>query len=323
MEEGLGSSMKLSVVIPCYCSEKTIRGVVEEAIDTIRKRGDAFEIILVNDCSPDRTWLAIRELCKAHASVQGVSLARTFGQHTAIIAGFRNVTGDVVCCMDDDGQTPPREMYKLVDPLVDPLEAHDIVIGKYGVKRHRAFRNLGSKIHDRMAVYLLNKPKDLHATSFFACKRFVIEDILKYTNPYPYMLGLLLRTTSDIVNVEIEHRERAAGKSGSTLKKLIGLWLNGFTAFSVKPLRMATLLGACIAGAGFLLGGYIVIKRLAYPDIAIAGWSSLIAANIFLGGMIMILLGMIGEYIGRIYISLNSSSQYVVKESVNTEKESP
>jgi len=307
--------MRVSVVIPCYRSEKTIRGVVEEIIDAIGRRAHAFEIILVNDCSPDGTWPAIRELCKEHASVKGVSLARNFGQHAAIMAGLRYVTGDVICCLDDDGQTPPREMFK----LIDPLETHDIVMGKYGVKKHRALRNLGSRINDRMAVFLLNKPKDLQATSFFACKRFVADDITKYDNPYPYMLGLLLRTTSDIVNVEIEHKERAVGQSGYTFKKLIGLWLNGFTAFSVKPLRVATLPGACIAGAGFLSGVYIVIRRLAYPEIAIAGWASLMSVNIFLGGMIMLLLGMVGEYIGRIYISLNSSSQYVVKESVNTE----
>ena len=169
-----------------------------------------------------------------------------------------------------------------------------------------------------MAQWLIDKPKGLRIMSYFACKRYVIEDVKKYDNPYPYISGLLLRTTKRIGNVEIHHRERIEGKSGYTMKKLLLLWLNGFTAFSVKPLRIATITGALTAVAGFIYGLYIIINKLVHPMTPL-GYSSTMAVLLFLGGMIMLMLGLIGEYIGRIYISINNAPQYVIRKSVNTE----
>lgn len=163
---------------------------------------------------------------------------------------------------------------------------------------------------------MLGKPKDLYVSSYFAVKRFVVEDMVRYENSYPYVIGLVLRSTRKIANVSVSHREREEGISGYTFKKLIGLWFNGFTAFSVKPLRIATVIGAGSAVVGFCYGLYTIIKRLFNPAVPM-GFSSTMSAIVFFGGMIMLMLGLIGEYIGRIYISLNNSPQYVIREKIN------
>lgn len=305
---------KVSFVIPCYRSEHTISGVVAE-IDEKMKQMTAYEydIFLVNDCSPDNTFGVIRKLCEERENIKGISFARNFGQHAALMAGLRHSDGDYVVCLDDDGQTPANEVDKLLDKLE---EGYDAVYAKYEQKKHSAFRNMGSRVNELMARIMLDKPADLYVSSYFAVRRFVVEDMIRYENSYPYVIGLVLRTTKNIANVIVSHRERQEGRSGYTLKKLIALWFNGFTAFSVKPLRMATAVGGCSAVAGFLYGIYTIIKRFINPEVPL-GFSSTMAAIVFFGGMIMVMLGLIGEYIGRIYISLNNSPQYVIRERLN------
>jgi len=304
--------MKVSFVIPCYCSEKTIESVVEDIKLTMQGK-DEYEIILINDASTDHTFRKIEDLCKKNDNIIGVDFAKNFGQHSALMAGFHYVTGDVVVCLDDDGQTPPGEVYKLLNAL---SESVDVVYAEYANKKHSAFRNLGSRLNAKMAEYLIGKPKELFVSSYFVAKRYVIDEIISYRNPYPYVIGLILRTTKNIVNVEVDHRERQEGSSGYTLRKLFMLWLNGFTAFSVKPLRVATGVGISFAGIGFCYAVYTVVKKFLNPAVPV-GWSSMMAAILIIGGCILFMLGLIGEYIGRIYISLNNSPQYVVKNLVN------
>lgn len=305
---------KISFVIPCYRSEKTLPRVVTEIQDKMKELTEyEYEITLVNDCSPDRTIDTIRRLCQENANIKGIDFARNFGQHSALMAGLRHSDGDYVVCLDDDGQTPADEVDKLIGKLE---EGYDAVYAKYEHKQHSSFRNFGSRINELMTRLMLGKPKELFVSSYFAVKRFVVEDMIRYENSYPYVIGLVLRSTGNIVNVPVNHREREEGTSGYTLKKLFGLWFNGFTAFSVKPLRIATALGGCSAAAGFIYGVYTIIKRLINPDVPM-GFSSTMAAIVFFGGMIMLMLGLIGEYIGRIYISLNNSPQYVIREKIN------
>lgn len=309
---------KVSFVIPCYRSEHTLPHVVAEIEEKMKSLEQyEYDVFLVNDCSPDDTLGTIRRLCAEHDNVRGIGFSRNFGQHAALMAGLRYSDGDYVVCLDDDGQTPADEVDKLLDKLE---EGYDAVYAKYEHKRHSAFRNLGSKVNELMTRVMLDKPAKLAVSSYFAVKRFVVEDMIKYENSYPYVIGLVLRATKNITNVAVNHREREEGSSGYTLKKLLGLWLNGFTAFSVKPLRIATAIGGFSAGAGFLYGIYTVIKRLVNPDVPM-GFSSLMAMLVFFGGMIMLLLGLIGEYVGRIYISLNNSPQYVIREVINLEEE--
>lgn len=305
---------KISFVIPCYRSEHTLPHVVAEIEEKMKTMPQyEYDIFLVNDCSPDNTFEVIRGLCEKHHHIRGISFARNFGQHAALMAGLRYSDGDYVVCLDDDGQTPADEADKLLGRLE---EGYDAVYAKYEHKQHSVFRNMGSRLNECMARIMLGKPKELYVSSYFAVKRFVVEDMIRYENSYPYVIGLVLRATRNITNVLVNHREREEGVSGYTLKKLTGLWFNGFTAFSVKPLRIATAMGGMSAALGFLYGIYTIIKRLVNPAVPV-GFSSTMSAIVFFGGMIMLMLGLIGEYIGRIYISLNNSPQYVIREKVN------
>lgn len=309
---------KVSFVVPCYRSEHTLPKVVAEIEEKMKDLGRyEYDIFLINDCSPDDTMGTIRKLCEEHGEIRGLGFAKNFGQHSALMAGLRYADGDYVVCLDDDGQTPADEVDKLLDKLE---EGYDAVYARYEHKKHSAFRNMGSRVNDLMARVMLGKPAELYISSYFAVKRFVVDDMVRYENSYPYVIGLVLRATRNIANVTVSHREREEGSSGYTFGKLLGLWFNGFTAFSVKPLRLATALGAFSAVLGFLYGVYTIVKRLVNPDVPL-GFSSTMAAIVFFGGMIMLMLGLIGEYIGRIYISLNNSPQYVIREKVNFDEE--
>lgn len=308
----------VSFVIPCYRSEHTLSHVITEIENTMKNLQQyKYDIILVNDCSPDNTIQTIRSLCEEKEYVKGIDFSKNFGQHAALMAGLRQAKGDYVVCLDDDGQTPADEVEKL---LLKLESGYDAVYAKYEHKQHSLFRNIGSKINELMTRLMLEKKPDLYISSYFAVKKFVVKDMIRYENSYPYVIGLVLRATKNITNVVVQHRDREEGNSGYTFKKLMGLWFNGFTAFSVKPLRIATAIGTVCACTGFLYGIYTVVKRLFNPDVPM-GFSSTMAALVFFGGMIMIMLGLIGEYIGRIYISLNNSPQYVIREKLNVESE--
>ena len=307
----------ISFVIPCYRSQNTIGNVVQEIEDTMKELARfRYEVILVNDCSPDETWKTIKKMAEEKEYVKGVHFAKNFGQHAALMAGLRKAKGDVVVCLDDDGQTPANEVGKLLEKME---EGYDAVYASYSHKQHSFFRNFGSRVNDWMTRVMLGKPKELYVSSYFAVQRYIVDDMIRYENSYPYVIGLVLRATKNVVNVPVEHREREEGRSGYTMKKLLGLWLNGFTAFSVIPLRVATTIGGICAAGGFVYGAYTIIKRLLNPDVPM-GFSSIMSAIVFFGGMVMIMLGLVGEYIGRIYISLNNSPQYVVKETTDGER---
>lgn len=310
----------ISFVIPCYRSEATLPDVIKEIKDTMKTLNRyTYEVILVNDCSPDQTFETIRILCAENKNIKGINLAKNFGQHSALMAGFHHVKGDIVVCLDDDGQTPADEVGKLLSKIE---EGADVVYAEYAHKHHSGFRNFGSHVNELMTRVMLGKPKELFLSSYFAARRFVVDEMLGYTGAYPYVLGLVLRTTKNIVNVEVNHRDRKAGSSGYTLKKLLELWFNGFTAFSVKPLRVATMTGTVCAFAGFAYGIYTIVKKIfIQPPDLVVGFSALMSVLVFMGGMIMLLLGLVGEYIGRIYISMNNSPQYVIREIVGEDTE--
>ncbi len=308
---------KLSFVIPCYGSEKTISHVVSDIVETV-SGNNPYEIICVNDCSPDDVYKVLEELAAKNRSIKVVNLAKNFGQHNAMMAGYHYATGDIIITLDDDGQTDPKACYKLIEAI---NEETDVVYARYPSKKHNIFRNFGTWMSRMMKIWLCDWPKTLTGTSYFVAKRFVIDEIKKYENPYTFPTGLIIRVTKKVRNVDIEHHEREFGKSGYTLRKLIGLWLNGFTQFSVKPLRISTFLGAFLAFLGFLFSVCIVVKKILNPAIPI-GYSSIMCVLLFVGGMLMLMLGLIGEYIGRIYICLNKAPQYVIRNTINCEETS-
>ncbi len=305
----------LSFVIPCYRSELTVEKVIDEIIETVAHCADKYdyEIICVNDCSPDNVISVLKKSASGNKKIKVIDLAKNSGKHAALMAGYAEVSGSFVVNLDDDGQCPIDKLWDLLAPL---YEGYDAVYAKYPHKKQSAFKNFGSKINSMMANYIINKPKDLYISNFSVYKRFVVDEMILYRNPYPYNTGLVLRATSKVTNVKMAERERSAGVGHYTFKKSLSLWINGFTSFSVKPLRIATFCGALTALIGFVSGVVTIINKILNPDM-LAGYSSLMAVLLFVSGMIMLMLGMIGEYIGRIYICINNSPQYVVRDKIN------
>lgn len=306
----------ISYVIPCYGSERTIEGVVGEIQQLQRNHPeDEYEIILVNDSSPDNVWSVIQQLVENNSNIIAINLAKNFGQHAALMAGYRHASGDLIVSLDDDGQIAVEDTYKLIDHLEDGF---DVVYGKYRVKKHSIFRNFGSWMCGWMMVHIMGVPKDFSGSSFFVARKYVIDEVAKYPNAYVFMLGLVFRTTDKVDSVFVDHRSREIGASGYTFSKLLALWVNGATTFSVKPLRVSAMMGSIIACIGVISSCAIIIKKILNPDM-VAGWSSLMAVTLILCGTILIVLGMLGEYVGRLYMSSNRTPQYVIREQIGKE----
>lgn len=308
----------ISFVIPCYRSEKTIGNVVSEIDATMLERSDlTYEIILVNDCSPDGVWGVLSDLAKNNERITAINLAKNFGQHCALMAGYSQTQGEIVVSLDDDGQTPASDVFKLIDVLDDNT---DVVYASYIENHQNLFRRLGSDFAQSVNKVMLGIKEDLpKGSSFFVMKRYVVDEILKYKHAYPFIFGLVLRATRKVVMVKVEHRDRLSGRSGYSLRKLISLWLNGFTSFSVLPLEFGTYIGFIFATVGFIVAIVTIINKLVNPSVQ-AGWSSIFSAILIVGGIIMIMLGLIGEYIGRIYICINNAPQYVIRDIVSKGK---
>ena len=301
---------KISVVIPCYYSVQTVGYVIEKITETMEKHQDYdYEVILVNDGSTDGTFDVISSYAQKDEHIIGLDLSRNFGQHSALMAGYSCVTGDYVLGMDDDGEHNPEEMFKLIHKLE---EGYDYVCAEFKSNDHSLYKKLGSKLNDWMATNCIGKPKDALFSSYYVMRRFVVDEIIKSRNPHPYVGGMIVSVTKKLTYVPIEHCTRRAGVSGYSLKNSVALLLNGMTAYSVLPLRFASLSGVICAALGFLLGLIMVIRKIINPEI-LAGYTSTIACIMLVGGIIMLLMGMIGEYVGRIYMLINQIPQYVVR----------
>ena len=306
------SSIVLSILIPVYNSEKTIGKLVEGIINNL---GSLFrlEIVMVNDNSVDRS----EEVCislfeKYKETVKFYSLSKNVGEHNAVMAGLNKVTGDYVVIIDDDFQNPISEVAKLVNAAL--VGQHDVVYSFYENKMHSPFRNLGSWFNNKVANLMLKKPKDLYLSSFKVLNKFLVNEIVRYQAPYPYIDGLIIQVTDRIGKVNVEHSERREGRSGYTMKKLISLWLNMFTNFSILPLRISIILGLIFAFVGLILGCYTAVEKFSNPNMPV-GFASLFVAISIFGGIQLIMLGMVGEYIGRIFLSLNKKPQYTIRKT--------
>ena len=307
-----GEPVFLSVVIPVYRGERSIGPLVDELVKELHPLY-RLEIVLVNDCSPDNA----EQVCEAlytryRPMVRAYSLAKNVGEHNAVMAGLNKSSGDWVVIMDDDFQNPVSEVIKLVNFAV--ANTYDVVYTFYDKKKHSLFRNLGSRFNDRVATIMLHKPKNLYLSSFKAMNRFLVEEIIKYTLPFSYIDGLVLQTTSNIGRVKVEHRDRKDGRSGYTLNKLISLWLNMFTNFSILPLRVAMGMGFIFAGIGFLAGIEMIIEKLVNPSIPI-GYTFLVFIVTVFAGTQLVAIGMVGEYLGRMFLHLNKKPQFAIRRS--------
>jgi len=304
--------MLYSIIVPCYKSSHTIRELVELTSAKMEEMGRVpFEFVLVDDCSPDNgeTICTLRELADEYESVRVVELAQNSGQHNAVMAGLNYAEGDVLIAMDDDLQTHPSQLPAMFEAFD---QGYDIVYGYYPQKHHSLFRNFGSWVNYTSVRILIGKPKDLKTSSFWIIKKFVRDYVIQYRSHYTHLQGLFLRTTRNIASVPVEHFDRGYGQSGYTFKKLISLWSN-IMGYSIVPLRIATRVGTFFAVLSILGAVAIVLKKIFAPTSAV-GWYSLIVSIFFLSGLIMIFLGLIGEYIGRMFQGMSNDPQFVVRD---------
>ena len=307
----------VSVAIPCYKSAKTIPTVVDGIRSAITSReGFDYQIILVNDYPDDDTFDVIAALCRDDPRIIGVNLSRNFGQTTAKMAALPFVTGDVLVYMDDDGQHPADQIFLLVDKV---LEGYDMVYARFPHKHHSLFKRFTSWCNSKVLEWNGTKPKGITLSSYHAMSRVATEALKKYKSPFPSMGGYLAHVVRRYANVDVEHHDRLAGRSNYTLGKMLRLWLTGFTNFSTIPLRIAAFAGAFCSVFGFVTGLIMVIRKLINPAIA-AGYTSMIAVQLFIGGVIMMILGLVGEYVGRIYMTVSNMPQYEIRETLNTER---
>ncbi len=306
----------VSVAIPCYRSALTIAAVVDELRAVISAReGYDYQIILVNDYPDDGTFDVIAALCRDDPKIIGVNLSRNFGQTTAKMAALPYVTGDVLVYMDDDGQHPADRIFDLVDKV---LEGYDLVYARFPRKHHSLFKRLTSRLNSMVLEINGSKPRGIAISSYLAMNRVAVEALKKYKSPFPSIGGYLSHVVRRYANVDMEHRDRLAGESNYTFGKLMKLWLTGFTNFSTVPLRFSVFIGLFCAAFGFITGIVMVVRKLLNPAIA-AGYTSMIAVQLFIGGVIMMILGLCGEYIGRIYMTISDMPQYEVRETINAD----
>jgi glycosyltransferase involved in cell wall biosynthesis len=304
-EPGVG----LSIVVPVYRGASTIATLVAE-LSRLTPAG-GLEIILVNDGSPDNS----DEVCRALLETAAVPLtyvehARNFGEHNAVMTGLRHTRGAYVISVDDDLQNPPGEIVRLFDHA--RAGKWDVVYTRYAVKHHAGWRNLGSRFANKVADVLLDKPKGLYLSSFRCMSALVVRSVTQYTGPYPYIDGLIMQVTRRIDSIEVRHLPRAEGRSNYNLRRLVRLWLNLATSFSLAPLRLAVLAGAAMAALG-AAGAVATILEALTTHRTPTGWASTMVVLLLVGGVQSMILGVLGEYVGRTFLTANGKPQGAIR----------
>lgn len=312
------SHPKLSIVIPVYGSTKILTELVRQIHDSCTTKLDLegkFEIIFVNDCGPGDSWSVLRTLAASYHFVKVVGLRKNAGQHNAIMAGLNYAEGDVVVMMDDDLQHSPYDIPVIYQKL---KEGYDVCYTAFKNRNHAAWKILGSKFNDRIAQFLLKKPKELYLSPFKAISKDIRNELIKYRGSYTYIDGLILSATSNITSTLVEHHSRFDGEGSYGFRRSVSLWLKMATNFSIAPLRLATMLGIIFSLVGFLMAIVFIILRLLNNQVP-AGWTSLMVIVLIMGGVQLLAIGAIGEYVGRIFLSINNRPQYVVAKTLNME----
>ncbi|HZV80722.1 MAG TPA: glycosyltransferase family 2 protein [Geobacteraceae bacterium] len=301
----------LSIVIPVYNAAKTIESLCNTLIDLYGAQYD-LEIVLVNDYSRDSSDLICRRLHENFPDIiTYIKLARNFSEHNAVMAGLNSITGSLCVIMDDDFQNPPEEVGRLVEEIA---KGYDVVYTEYAVKQDSLLRNFGSMVNDRMANIVLHKPAGLYLSSFKIMNRFLVDEIIKFTGPDPYIDAIILRSTANIGRLEVRHDKRRHGRSGYTFGKLISLWGNMVVSYSLIPLRILGIIGLVLAIYGVFMGGHVLLDYLTPDNEDMSDFQTLTAVTAFFRGFQMLAISVVGEYIGRIYLALNRDPQFVIRE---------
>lgn len=309
--------VKISFVIPCYRSEKTIAKVIDEIICVMAQRsGYLYEIITVNDCSPDNILDVLGKIAQTNKNLKVIDLMQNFGKDSAIMAGLSYACGDIAVIMDDDFQCPVTSLWQLIEPI--EIGEFDVSSAQYSIKRESLFKRACSQTYTICARMMLGLPNNVRIENFLAISRAVYSEMLNYKNPYPFLDGLIMRVSKKIKMVPMEERERGDDNStGFTFIKSLKMFMDGLTAFSIKPLRIASIIGFITAVIGVLYIAYTIVFYFYSPEIVSEGYSSLLSVMLFIGGLLMMMIGMMGEYVGRIYICINQSPQFVIRKTIN------
>jgi len=305
----MSNRMEVSVVIPVYNSAD----ILTELSSQINKVLSEYkhEIILVDDGSTDNSWKIIEEISNNSKSLIGVHLSRNFGQDNAIMAGLNLSKGDYIVIMDDDLQHSPYDIKVLLKRI---KKGYDVCYANYSQhKRQSILKNIGSGINAKQAEYFIGKPNEIYLSPFKAINRTVVNAIISYIGPYPYIDGLIFQATNSITQSKVEHYKRYKGKGNYSMRKSLSVFFKHTTGFSVLPLRLASIIGLFISIIGFLAGSFYIFQYL-YSSQVIEGWTTLVVLQLLIGGLIILFLGLIGEYLGRSYLLLSKKPQYVIKK---------
>ena len=303
----------ISIIIPVYNSGKNLELLIDEVEQVLSNNKNTYELILIDDCSTDNSWSIIQNICNKSKFVKGLLLRKNVGQHNAIFAGLKYSSGKYVLTMDDDGQNSPNDIISLIEEI---KKGYDVVYANYLQKEHNIFRKIGSSLNNIVSSFLFKKPLNLKLTSFRCFKHEIKDEIIKSRSSSIYLDGLIFYSTSCISNILVQHKKREFGKSNYTFRKLFGLWLQMATGFSILPLRVASFFGIFFSLSSFLITIWFVFIREIPLNVPM-GWTSLVVIAFFFGGIQLLALGLIGEYIGRTYLNTNRTLQYSEKEKLN------
>ncbi|WP_244407332.1 glycosyltransferase family 2 protein [Roseomonas fluvialis] len=308
---GIVHPVGLSIVVPVYRGAATV-GALVAALSDLKPEG-GIEVILVNDGSPDNSGDVCRELARtATIPLTYIEHARNFGEHNAVMTGLRHARGAYVITMDDDLQNPPEEVVRIYDHA--RLGGFDVVYTRYAVKEHEGWRNIGSRFANWVADQLMDKPKGLYLSSFRCMSALAVAEVVKYRGPYPYIDGLLMQVTQRLDSIEVKHFARVEGRSNYTMRRLIRLWMNLATNFSVLPLRLAVFAGVAMGVLGLIAAAYVIFEALIGETPS--GWASLMTVTLLIAGVQFMILGVLGEYVGRAFMSANGKPQGVVRQVI-------
>ena len=316
----MATEIHLSIVVPVYRSESCLRALYDAIANALAWSGQKYEVILVNDFSPDNSWKIIKSLCATNENVIGIDLRRNFGQDNAILTGFRVARGKYVAVMDDDLQHHPKFLLAMLREMETDV---DVVYADFNKKHQLWWKNVGSWINGKIAERVIGKPKGVYLSPYKVIRSDVAKLIADYSGYAPYVDGLIFQTTSRISSIQVDHQERFAGQSNYTLARSIGVSARLAFSFSARPLRLIGLCGVLTSGLGFALALFVVGYRLifpaSFPPEAI-GWASLMVAILVSSGIQMILFGALAEYTGRSFLMISKKPQTSVREVLNLER---
>ena len=305
--------IEISIVVPVYNSEDNLTELCFQVEDTLKDI--SYELILVNDSSIDNSWKVIEQLSEKYTQVKGINLRKNCGQDNALMAGLNQVKGNYAVIMDDDLQHSPSDILKLHEACKNSNA--DVCFANFEKRKHAFWKNFGSWFNGKISEWMMNKPKHIYLSPYKIFTKEIVDEIIKYDGPYPYVDGLILWVTDNLIQIDVEHHKRFKGESNFNLTRSVSVFLKNVTTFSVTPLRIASLVGSICSIIGFVLILYYLIDYFVHKNV-IEGWTTLAVLQLFMGGLLLLLLGLKGEYLGRTYMNVNNKPQFTIKNTTKS-----